>query len=82
MVSHTSVDNVPLVEVVDRIENLSNSLCCVFLGKFALLANSVEQLSSSSELSDNIPFVLGHHVRPVRSDGRGVSPWTRTTRGT
>lgn len=76
------MDDVPLVKVVDRVESLSNCLRCVLLGELALLTNSVEQLSTSSQLSDNIPFVLSDHVRPARSDGRGVLPWTRTTRGT
>lgn len=65
------MDDVPLVKVVDRTENLSNSLCCVLLGELALFANSVEQLSTSSKFGNNVPFVLCDHVRLIRSDGRG-----------
>lgn len=64
------MDDVPLVKVVNRVEHLSNSLCSVLFGELALFANPVEQLSSSSKLSDNVPFVLSDHVRRVRSDGR------------
>lgn len=42
----TSVDNVPFVQVVDGIEDLSNGLGRVLLGELAVFADPVEQLST------------------------------------
>lgn len=52
------MDNVVLVEVVDRLKDLSNRLGRILFCKLALLANTVEQLSSSSQLSDDVVLVL------------------------
>tara|TARA_R110002003_G_scaffold126_45_gene11810 strand:+ start:10827 stop:10955 length:129 start_codon:yes stop_codon:yes gene_type:complete len=40
------VDDIVLVEVVDRIEHLSNRLGSVLLSELALLADAVKQLST------------------------------------
>lgn len=54
----TSVDNVPLVQVVHSIENLSNGLRSILLRELAVFANSVEQLSTRGQLRDNVELVL------------------------
>lgn len=54
----TSVDAVVLVQVVHCIENLTDRLGSVLLGELALLANAIEQLSSSRELSYDVVLVL------------------------
>lgn len=57
-IARTPVDNVVLVKVVDSIEDLADGLGGVLLRESALLANAVEQLSSRSELGDDVVFVL------------------------
>lgn len=52
------MDNIVLVQVIDRFQNLLDGLGPVLLSKLALLANSVEQLSTSRELCDDVVFVL------------------------
>ena len=44
----TSVDNVPFVQIVDSVEDLSNGLGRILLGEFAVFADPVEQLSTCS----------------------------------
>lgn len=58
MGKQTSVDNVPLMEIVDRIQDLPDGLRGVLLRELAILADPVEQLSTSSQLSDDVVFVL------------------------
>jgi hypothetical protein len=60
--SLTAMDNIVLVQVIDRLQNLFNSLRTVLFGELALLANSVEQLSTSRELCDDVVFVLDAKV--------------------
>jgi len=68
----TPVDDIVLMQIVDGTQDLLNSLRCVFLGEFALLANPVEQLSSSRKLGDDVILVLKEwqmrlaHWRAVR----------------
>jgi hypothetical protein len=47
-----------LMKVVDRVEHLADCLCSVLLGELALLANAVEQLSSSRQLGHDVVLVL------------------------
>ena len=83
------MDNIVLVQVVDRAQNLLDGLRSVFLGELALVANPVEQLSSSRELCDNVVLVLKRR-RPISSQPVTVVPprtasdilSTRTSRGT
>ena len=42
------MNNVPVVQVVDSLEDLLDSLRSVFLGELALIADPVKQLSTSS----------------------------------
>jgi hypothetical protein len=46
--AHTSVYIVPLMEVINSLKDLSDSLRCVLLGELALVADPVEQLASYS----------------------------------
>jgi hypothetical protein len=52
------VDNIVLVEVVDSIEYLSDCLGSVLLSELSLLANAVEQLSTSRQLGHDVVLVL------------------------
>jgi len=54
----TSVDAVVLVEVVDRVKDLANSLGGILLSELALLANTIEELSSGCQLRYNVVLVL------------------------
>jgi hypothetical protein len=54
----TAVDDIVLVQVVDSLQDLLDGLGAVLLGEFALLANAVEQLSTRSELRDDVILVL------------------------
>ena len=49
---------VVIVEVVDRFKNLFDCLRGVFLRKLAVFADAVEQLSTGSQLGDNVVLVL------------------------
>ena len=49
---------VVLVEVVHCIEDLTDRLGSVLLSKLALLANTVEKLSSCRQLGDDVILVL------------------------
>lgn len=52
------MDDIVLVQVVDSLQDLLDGLGAVLLGEFALLANAVEQLSTRSELRDDVILVL------------------------
>jgi hypothetical protein len=52
------VDDIVPVEVVDSIEYLSYGHGSVLLGELALLANAVEELSTSRELRHDVVLVL------------------------
>ena len=43
----TSVDNIVLMKIVDCTKNFTNNSGCILLGKLSILANSVEQLTTS-----------------------------------
>ena len=55
--------NVPLMQIIHCVKHLANSLCGILFGKLALLANAIEELSTSGKLGDDIPFIL----RPLAS---------------
>ena len=52
------MDDIVLVQVVDRAQDLFDGLGRVLLGELALLANAVEQLSAGRELGDDVVLVL------------------------
>jgi hypothetical protein len=54
------VNDLAFVQVVDCFEHLLDGLRGVLLGELALVADPVEELSTSSELGDNVVFVLAH----------------------
>ena len=56
------MDNIVLVQVIDRFQDLFNGLRTVLFSELALLANSVEQLSTSRELCDDVVLVLDAKV--------------------
>jgi hypothetical protein len=58
----TAMDNIVLVQVIDRFQNLFNGLRTVLFGELALLADSVEQLSTGRELCDDVVLVLDAKV--------------------
>lgn len=55
---HTAMNDIVLVQVIDSAEHLLDSLRSILLGKLALLRNSIEQLSSSRKLRDDVVLVL------------------------
>ena len=52
------MNHVVIVEVVDRFKNLFDCLRGVFLRKFPVFTDAIKQLSTCSQLSDNVVFVL------------------------
>jgi len=52
------VDDIVLVEVVDRTENLFDGLGGILFGELALLANAIEQLSARGQFCHDVVFVL------------------------
>lgn len=59
---HTSVNDVVLVQVVNGVKNLFDSLRGIFLGELAPVTDTVEKLSSCGQLGDNVEFVLWRMV--------------------
>lgn len=54
----TSVNDIPVVEIIYSFKNLPNGLRSVPLCESTLIADSVEQLASYSQLCHNIVLVL------------------------
>jgi hypothetical protein len=52
------MDNIIVVEVDDSCHNLLDGLRSVKLGKLSLVANSIEELSASCQLCDDVELVL------------------------
>lgn len=52
------MDDVVLVQVVNGVEDLPDSLRGIFLGELAPVANAIEKLSSCGQLGDNVELVL------------------------
>jgi hypothetical protein len=57
------MNDIVLVQIVDCLQNLLDGLRAILLGELALLADSVEQLSSSRKLGDDV--VLVPRLEPV-----------------
>lgn len=78
------MDDVVRVEVIDRIEHLTDRLGSILLGELALLANAVEQFSTRRQLGHNVVLVL--EVVSLEILVSAVPsmcvPLTRTSRGT
>ena len=55
---HTSVDNVVVVEIVYCFQDLAYRLGSILFCKLAKLTYSVKELSASSQLRDDVIFVL------------------------
>lgn len=54
----TSVNNVLFMQIVNGLQNLLDCLRGILFSELAFVANSIEQLPTSSKLSDDIEFVL------------------------
>lgn len=52
------MDDVVLVQVVNGVKNLLDSLRGIFLGELAPVANTIEKLSSRGQLRNDVEFVL------------------------
>lgn len=52
------MDDIVLVQVVNGVKNLLDSLRRIFLGELAPVTDTVEELPSCGQLSDNVEFVL------------------------
>ena len=55
---HTSVNDVVLVQVVNRFEHLSDRLRGVLLCEFPPLADAVKEFPARGELGDDVVLVL------------------------
>lgn len=60
------MDNVVLVQIVNGVKNLLDSLRSILLGELAPVANTIEKLSSCGQLSDNVELVLWRMVSQAR----------------
>lgn len=83
-----AMNDVVLVQIVDRVQDLSDSLGRILLRKLPLLANPVEKLSSGRQLRNNVVFVLDAGIvspdkfsQLAREGARGIL-LTRTSRQT
>lgn len=52
------MDDVPLVQIIDCIKDLTDRLRCILFGEFSVFTNPVKQLTARGQLSDNVEFVL------------------------
>ena len=69
------------MQVIDRLENLANGLRRILLRELAVIANSIEQLSTSSQLCHNVEFVLDSSEPAISGKPpRANTPWTQTSR--
>ena len=57
-VNHTSMDNIVVVEIIHSFKDLPYCLGSVFLRKLSVFAYSVKELSTGSQLRNDIVFVL------------------------
>jgi len=80
----TAVDDIVLVEIVDGFQDLPYGRRSVLLGKAALFADAVKQLSTSCELGHDVVFVLCSSVSLCREVFLllCISLWTRTNQRT
>ena len=49
---------VVIVEIVNRFENLFDCLRSVFFRELAVFTDAIKQLSTGSQLSDDVVFIL------------------------
>lgn len=52
------MNNVPLMQITDCIQNLPDSLGSVLFSEFSILANAIKEFSTSCEFCDDIVLVL------------------------
>lgn len=68
------MDDIVLVQVVNGVKNLLDSLRRIFLSELAPITDTVEELSSCGQLSDNVEFVLWRTVSRFRKFSPPPSP--------
>lgn len=59
----TTVNNSLLVEIGNGLKNLAHNLGGVLLRELSVFADPVKELSASSQLRDDVVFVLKNSVR-------------------
>lgn len=52
------MNDIILMQVVNSVENLLDRLRGVFLSELAPVADTIKELSSCGQLSDNVEFIL------------------------
>lgn len=52
------MNDIAFVQVVDGAQHLANGLRGILFGELAVLADPVEQLTTSGQLCDNVEFIL------------------------
>ena len=56
--SLTSMNYIVVMKVVHSFQDLFDCLRCIFFCKFAIFADTVEELSTGSQLGNNVVFIL------------------------
>lgn len=59
-----------VVKIINGFKDLPYGLRRVFFSKLSILANAIEKLSTSSQLSHNVVFVL--HIMTYKSASREI----------
>lgn len=52
------MNNILSVKIIDCLEYLSDGLRSIFLGKFSLIADPIEELAACCQLGDDVELVL------------------------
>jgi hypothetical protein len=65
------VHDILAVKVINSSEDLFDSLRSILLGELALLADTIEQFPTSSELCNNVVLVLRKRMAVSRSGLQG-----------
>lgn len=76
------MNNIPLMQIPNRIQDLLDSLRSILFRKLSILANAIKQFSSGREFGHNVIFILSNHQPPLyKPDLRDVGiPSTQTNR--
>lgn len=52
------MDNIPLVQIVDGVQDLFDGLRSIFLCEFTVFTDAIEQFTTRCQLGDDIVFIL------------------------
>lgn len=55
------MNNIPLMQIPNRIQDLLDSLRSILFRKLSILANAIKQFSSGREFGHNVIFILSNH---------------------